>query len=124
MIESDLKRGLVKALRKIPGAVVYRHEDQFTAGMPDISITKRGRVVWIEVKFDRDGRRAKLTPAQAIALHDLPGVLVRFILTQDGEKSTRFDGPYGEGYFPGYAYTEITEMVSLWLEIGLPEEEP
>jgi len=123
MIESDLKRGLVKALRGIPGAVVYRHEDQFTAGMPDISVTKRGRVVWIEVKFDRNGRRAKTTPAQAIALHDLPGVLIRFDLSKD-EKNTYFEGPYGAGYFPGFAYTEITEMVALWLTYCTLTEAP
>lgn len=49
--ETSLKGKLVIALKfDFPGAVVIRHEDHFTGGIPDISMTWRGRTVWLEVK--------------------------------------------------------------------------
>ena len=52
MTEKELKDGFVRVFRTlVPAAVVLRHEDKNTAGIPDISITYRGRTVWIEVKY-------------------------------------------------------------------------
>lgn len=52
MTEAALKGQLVGALRlHLRGAVVLRHEDKNTAGIPDISVTYRGRTVWLEVKY-------------------------------------------------------------------------
>jgi hypothetical protein len=52
MTEKDLKDQLVKHLRlRIPRAVVLRHEDKNTAGIPDITVTYMGHTVWLEVKF-------------------------------------------------------------------------
>jgi hypothetical protein len=61
MTEAVVKGELVKKLRKgIPWAVTLRHEDQFTAGIPDISVTggpvvkdvgSARRVVWLEIKY-------------------------------------------------------------------------
>ena len=50
--EAALKDKLVETFRKIcPGAVVLRHEDKNTAGIPDISITWRRYTTWLEVKY-------------------------------------------------------------------------
>lgn len=51
MTEATLKSALVKELRLIPNAVVMRHEDRFTHGIPDISVTLNGIGSWYEVKF-------------------------------------------------------------------------
>ena len=52
MNESTIKSALVKTLRlALPGFVVIRHEDRFTAGVPDISVTGHGLTSWWEVKF-------------------------------------------------------------------------
>lgn len=52
MTEATLKGALVTKIREqIPGAMVFRHEDHFTAGIPDISVTWRYRTSWWEVKF-------------------------------------------------------------------------
>lgn len=52
MTEAELKDRLVEYLRNtIPRAIVFRHEDKNTAGIPDITITLRGRTLWLEVKF-------------------------------------------------------------------------
>jgi hypothetical protein len=53
MNEADLKDTLVRVLRGgMPHALVFRHEDKTTAGIPDISLTLHG-TVWIEVKYGR-----------------------------------------------------------------------
>lgn len=52
MTESTLKAALVPVLKVVmPGAVVFRHEDKHTAGVPDISVTWRKRTTWLEVKY-------------------------------------------------------------------------
>lgn len=50
-MEKEPKAELVRYLKKyLPLAVVFRHEDHFTSGIPDISVTWKGRTWWIEVK--------------------------------------------------------------------------
>jgi len=50
--EATLTRALVKVLRAgLPGAVVIKHADRFTAGVPDLSVTWGGRTTWLEVKY-------------------------------------------------------------------------
>jgi len=80
--EATCKAGLAKTLRTLrPDAVVYRHEDQFTAGIPDLSVTAYGCTVWVEVKYNRPGRKGKLTPIQARALTRLRGLLLVYEYT-------------------------------------------
>lgn len=58
MNEATLKQGLVKEIKRtIPNVVVFRHEDKFTAGIPDLSVsylrgeTARPFTHWLEVKY-------------------------------------------------------------------------
>lgn len=49
--EASLKGKLVELIKKeLHGSVVFRHEDRFTAGVPDISITWENYTTWLEVK--------------------------------------------------------------------------
>ena len=49
--EARLKATLMKELREhLLGAVTLRHEDRFTSGIPDISVTWHGRTTWWECK--------------------------------------------------------------------------
>ena len=65
MNEAELKGKLVKRLRKdLAGSVVFRHEDQFTAGIPDISVTWNGLTCWIEVKHVTPKKPFKATGLQ------------------------------------------------------------
>lgn len=51
MKESEICSRLVKHLRTVfRQAVVFKHADQFTAGVPDISFTFHGRTTWLELK--------------------------------------------------------------------------
>lgn len=57
--ELTLTSRLVAELRKIPGAVVFKHADSMTPGIPDVSVTLLGSTTWLEVKVSRDGRTIK-----------------------------------------------------------------
>lgn len=49
--ESELKSALMRELRAtIPGAVAMRHEDRFTSGIPDLSVTVGNCTTWWEFK--------------------------------------------------------------------------
>jgi len=49
--ETQVKGKLVKFLKdNLKDAIIFRHEDQYTAGIPDISLTDNGFTLWIEVK--------------------------------------------------------------------------
>ncbi len=52
--EATVVRDIVKGLRsRLPGAVVFKHADISTAGIPDISISYRNHTTWVEVKLLR-----------------------------------------------------------------------
>lgn len=52
MKESDAEGTCVRLLLDLcPGAVIYKHADQFTAGIPDRSITWHGYDSWLEFKM-------------------------------------------------------------------------
>jgi len=72
MNEATLKRALMVQLRAaMPGAVLWRIEDKFSGGRPDILIVWQGRVACVEVKMDRPGRKGKREPLQALTLQRL-----------------------------------------------------
>lgn len=50
--ESEPKAKLCETLRKVfPSWEIFRHEDIFTHGIPDISATGNKKTTWIEVKM-------------------------------------------------------------------------
>jgi hypothetical protein len=50
--ESKLRSALTKILtHELPLAKILRHEDKYTAGIPDLSVTWRGYTIWLEVKY-------------------------------------------------------------------------
>jgi len=50
--EASLSRDLVETLGAyLQGSVVFKHNEQVTGGLPDLSVTFRGSTVWLEVKF-------------------------------------------------------------------------
>ena len=52
MNEAALVGRLLKKLRtSYPKAVVIKHADRITSGIPDISISWHGKTTWLEVKF-------------------------------------------------------------------------
>lgn len=56
MTEASLTSALVKLAREqLRGAVVLKHADSFTYGIPDLSVTWHGKTTWWEVKFADPG---------------------------------------------------------------------
>jgi hypothetical protein len=79
LTEAYLKAQLVLSCRKMmPGCVVFRHEDKFRSGVPDLSVTWWCRTAWAEVKLNRLPRRSVVTPLQSLYLRLLGGLLVTY----------------------------------------------
>jgi len=102
----------------LPGAVVFRHEDHFTAGVPDISITNAGHTTWIEVKIARNGKIRskgiqKLT-AQKLAM---AGAKTLFVIFEDDGTATyichpsRIETWHIEARYDGLNYEAVTKIV-------------
>jgi hypothetical protein len=51
MNEALLTGALVRTFRTLPGAVVFKHADLSTAGIPDISVSWKGKISWWETKY-------------------------------------------------------------------------
>ncbi len=92
MNEATCKAAVAKILRAelLPrGGIVYRHEDTFTGGMPDLSASLGGRSVWAEFKLDRPGKRSLLTALQRDALTRLWGLEVHYAVDRAGVLEAR-----------------------------------
>jgi hypothetical protein len=75
MDETYLKGRLVKQMRSaFPDAVIFRHEDYFTAGIPDISMTWLHNTLWIEIKHAKPSIKGK--KIQAYTCDKLNGIYV------------------------------------------------
>ena len=91
MNEAYLKKRLREALAEVmPDCVVIRHEDKFSAGVPDLSVTWAGRTAWVEVKYARTGRPARTTALQDLMLKRLasagaPALLVTYAEPRRGQ---------------------------------------
>jgi hypothetical protein len=68
MNEADCKAKLSAGLRQYKDLVVFRHEDHFTHGQPDFSVTGYGRTLWMEAKF---GDKFKTKGIQTLNLQKL-----------------------------------------------------
>ena len=50
--ETTVRRALMKAFQQhLPEALTLRHEDQFTAGIPDLSVHLNNLTSWWEIKY-------------------------------------------------------------------------
>jgi hypothetical protein len=87
-------KGLERALQvAMPGCAVLKHNDASTAGIPDLSVTWRGKTAWIEVKFDRPAARASVSALQKLALRRLGGYLAWYAMNAKGIKTSALSGP-------------------------------
>lgn len=54
--EKDVKAATAAEMRNSwRRAVIIRHEDRITSGIPDLSATADKRTLWVEFKFSRNG---------------------------------------------------------------------
>lgn len=117
MNEADLKRRLKKAIEAtMRGAVVFRHEDTFTAGIPDLSVTWGGVTSWWEVKYARIGRVAHPTKLQAYTLDQLNRAghagLIVYKETKVAGKAVFLGFAQGDAVrFPGFAHNDVAQAI-------------
>lgn len=74
MTENDIAAEiLVRTRRDLPGAVVVKHNDAGTVGIPDIQVARCDRTSWGELKFVKPGRSLKQVNKvqQLIFCHEL-----------------------------------------------------
>ena len=121
MNEAHLKKRLCDETRKlIPGVVIFRHEDKFTAGVPDISFTALGRTVWVEVKYRRKGNQGMLTMQQRITLTKLVkhgrALVVTYNERTDGSLIIAVDRPLGKD---DQMLTEFVECGRTFNHVGV-----
>ena len=51
MTESQKTNAFLKKVQAmLPDAVIFKHNDRITAGIPDASISRKGTTMWIEFK--------------------------------------------------------------------------
>lgn len=72
MRENTRTLELVNALRRdLPFAVVFKHADRITAGMPDISVTLGQRTIWLEAKHVTSDKKLKSKGVQLLTMRRL-----------------------------------------------------
>lgn len=72
MTESQLTAKLVAHVRKHrPHAVVFKHNDRITAGIPDLSVTVNERTTWLEAKTEMNWPPTKLQRRTMLRLRDV-----------------------------------------------------
>lgn len=126
MNEASCKGIFVKKL-KAEGLVVFRHEDHFTSGHPDLSVTGSQRTIWIEVKFGDDFKTRgiqKLT-MQRLETAGIAFYLVFWYNVKLGKRTyivrpSEIDSPVEtwEEFQEGFAYDWVVERVKKVLRNG------
>ena len=121
MTEAALKGDLVKRFRtRLPAAVILRHEDRFTHGIPDISITYGKRTIWLEVKLADPNFTSK--GIQDLTMLRLANAGFGWFVvywTKNKEKRTYIVDPKDigkpieewENYFDGFNHDWVVEFV-------------
>ncbi len=101
----------------MPGAVVFRHEDQFTGGIPDISVTWAGITTWWEVKYSPIGRSSKPTSLQGYTLLSLSrqstAGLITYAETKRAGKSVCFEDYANNSYtdLTGWSHEAVASLI-------------
>jgi len=114
--ESGRKSTLVEKIRlSYPKLVVFRHEDHFTAGVPDISITdafsRPSYTLWLEVKFYRT---MKLRKIQQDVLSRLGGFFV--VYDCDSEPLTLIVDAQGRYVNHGRLHAPVLALIRSWVD--------
>lgn len=94
MTESAFTRKLLRALRShtvLKDAVIFKHADRFSAGIPDFSVTVNGRTTWWEVKVNPN----QPTKLQSYFLTKLGSSAFLIKVGKDGKWVQVFNAPYG-----------------------------
>ena len=107
-----MRSQLVRLLRDtFPKWEVLRHEDLFTAGHPDISISNtKKRTLWLETKFER----FKSRKVQRETLIRLNGLYVFYRRYARNNSVKVIEPVFGEVLAEGKGHSTVVDFVSNW----------
>lgn len=71
MTEASVRAALVKKLRRYKDWTVLRHEDHYTSGIPDISVTGNKITSWWECKLRRGSEQLSTKGIQQFLVEQL-----------------------------------------------------
>lgn len=115
MKEVDLVLALVRKLaEKLPGAVVFKHADTMTAGIPDISVTWGGVTTWLEVKYANP--RIEHQEAQALIMARLRVIgRAYYVIYDEPTRTIRVTAP-GDDFTPllverGFKHEVVADFI-------------
>jgi len=75
--ESQLAKKFMNKLKeKIPSAVIFRHCERYTRGVPDYSVTLGKKTAWIEFKMHGAGQFSPMQIKHIMAMGNLFVVLL------------------------------------------------
>jgi hypothetical protein len=85
MTEATVRRTLRLAIQEhLPDAVALRYEDRFTRGLPDLSISYRGKTSFWEIKYADPYFRTSKVQHHLCEQLDIRGYHCRYIIFQRG----------------------------------------
>ena len=93
--EATVRRSLMKTFKtSCPTAVTIRHEDLFTKGIPDLSVSYDGKTSWWEIKYANPS--CTTTKIQQFVCDDLNdhGFLCRYIIFREDPRQIRVVHPH------------------------------
>lgn len=109
MTESQFQTKLLRALRShtaLKNAVIFKHADRWSAGIPDFSVTLNERTTWWEIKVKPN----TMTKLQSWFLAKLGATAFCIRATKDGQWVEVFNAKYG--YSNQFAAT-VEEIVTM-----------
>ena len=86
LTETTVRRALMRQLQiDLPDALPLRHEDLFTKGIPDLSLSYAGHTSWWECKYTATNQCATTKVQRYLCEQlDLRGFLCRYIIFRRG----------------------------------------
>ena len=79
--EVTVRRDLKKALQaRLPNAMILRHEDLYTSGIPDLSISYAGKTSWWEIKYADPHCKTTRIQQHTCTQLNLQGFCCRYII--------------------------------------------
>jgi hypothetical protein len=106
MTESQFTQRLLRAFRRrMPGAVVVKLNDRFTAGLPDFYIVHNGHTTWWEVKLTK---KNTLRTLQTETLRKHQGA---YIFWDRGTKKVSVWYPHNDFTIKGWSFEEFVDWI-------------
>jgi hypothetical protein len=111
MTEATVRASLVKRLRQYKDWIVLRHEDHYTSGIPDISVTGNKITSWWETKYQRgftlENKGIQQYTLEQLAKHGHAHYII-YTPEQVAVVKPSLEGPY---IFAGINHAEVVKFI-------------